>query len=73
MNGQQQPVQLTSVYDPYVYQTLSSVTGKNIVVQTTRGSLQGTLANVLPDHIVVEINQTPFFIRTQEIIWVSPS
>ncbi|PPA69769.1 YuzF family protein [Jeotgalibacillus proteolyticus] len=74
MNGQsQQTVQLTSMYDPYVYQTLSGVVGNNIVVQTIRGSLQGTLTSVLPDHIVIEINKTPFFIRTQQIIWVSPS
>ena len=74
MNGQSpQSVQLTSTYDPYVYQTLSSIVGKKIVVQTVRNALQGTLASVMPDHIVVEINQTPFFVRTQEIIWVSPS
>ncbi|MDG5472761.1 YuzF family protein [Jeotgalibacillus sp. ET6] len=74
MNGQSpQSLQFTTLYDPYVYQTLNTIIGTNIVVQTTRNSLQGKLTTVMPDHIVVEINQTPFFIRTQQIIWVSPS
>ncbi|KIL49595.1 YuzF family protein [Jeotgalibacillus soli] len=74
MNGQpQQAVQLRSAFDPYVYQTLMSVVGKNIVVQTTKNPIQGLLSKVTPDHIVIEINRTPFFIRIQEIVWVSPS
>ncbi|KGX93767.1 hypothetical protein N781_00775 [Pontibacillus halophilus JSM 076056 = DSM 19796] len=62
-----------SLYDPYVYQTLQSVTGSQLVVETTKGTLRGTLTTVMPDHIVVEIDGTPFFIRTQQIVWVSPS
>ncbi|QSS98601.1 YuzF family protein [Pontibacillus sp. ALD_SL1] len=64
---------LQSFYDPYVYQTLQSVTGSEVTVQTTQGSVRGKLTNVLPDHIVVEMNNTPFFIRTQQIVWVFPS
>ena len=74
MNGQsQQAVHLTSMYDPYVYQTLSSIVGSHVVVQTTKNPIQGTLSTVMPDHIVIEINGTPFFVRIQEIVWVSPS
>ncbi|MFC0524438.1 YuzF family protein [Pontibacillus salicampi] len=62
-----------SFYDPYVYKTLTSVIGSSVTVQTTQGSVRGTLTNVLPDHIVVEMNNTPFFIRTQQIVWVFPS
>ncbi|MET0786710.1 MAG: YuzF family protein [Paenisporosarcina sp.] len=74
MNGEaQQSVEYTSAYDPYVYQTLMSIIGQKIVVQLTNNSLViGVLSNVLPDHIVVEKNKTPFFIRSQQIIWVSP-
>ncbi|MYL33907.1 DUF2642 domain-containing protein [Pontibacillus yanchengensis] len=64
---------LQSFYDPYVYQTLQSVMGSEVTVQTTQGSIRGTLTNVLPDHVVVEMNDTPFFIRTQQIVWVFPS
>jgi hypothetical protein len=63
---------LQSFYDPYVYQTLLSIVGKMVTVQTIRGSVRGSLKTVMPDHIVVESNETPFFIRTQQIIWVFP-
>ena len=61
---------LLSFYDPYVYQTLTTIVGKIVTVQTIRGSVRGSLKNVLPDRIVVESNGTPFFIRTEQIIWV---
>jgi hypothetical protein len=75
MDGQpQQSVEYVSSFDPYVYQTLTSIVGKKIVVQLTNNTLvQGELIQVLPDHIVVEKNKTPFFIRNQQIIWVSPA
>ncbi|CAM5184028.1 hypothetical protein UACE39S_05451 [Ureibacillus acetophenoni] len=63
---------LLSFNDPYVYQTLTTIVGKLVTVQTIRGSVRGSLKNVLPDHIVVESNGTPFFICTQQIIWVFP-
>ncbi|HDR8331691.1 TPA: DUF2642 domain-containing protein, partial [Bacillus cereus] len=47
---------LLSFYDPYVYQTLTTIVGKIVTVQTIRGSVRGSLKNVLPDHIVVESN-----------------
>ncbi|MGB5945933.1 DUF2642 domain-containing protein [Paenisporosarcina sp.] len=75
MNGQpQQSVEYVSNYDPYVYQTLTLIIGKEIVVQlSNNGVVKGVLTQVLPDHIVVETNKTPFFVRTQQIIWVSPA
>ncbi|SFA90932.1 MULTISPECIES: YuzF family protein [unclassified Bacillus (in: firmicutes)] len=63
---------LMSFYDPFVYQTLTTIVGKTVTVQTTRGSVHGNLNTVMPDHIVVESGGTPFFIRTQQIIWVFP-
>ena len=51
---------LLSFYDPYVYQILTTIVGKIVTVQTIRGSVRGSLKNVLPDHIVVESNGTPF-------------
>ncbi|MFC7322105.1 YuzF family protein [Halobacillus campisalis] len=62
-----------SLYDPYVVQTLQSVSGSSVTVQTTHGSVRGILTNVMPDHIVVENSGTPFFIRIQQIIWVFPT
>ncbi|MBF0707048.1 YuzF family protein [Alkalihalobacillus hwajinpoensis] len=62
-----------SSVDPYVYQTLISIEGRLITVQTTNGSLQGMLESVMPDHIVLQVNETPFFVRIQQIVWVFPN
>ncbi|GGF33690.1 hypothetical protein GCM10010954_36030 [Halobacillus andaensis] len=62
-----------SLYDPYVVQTLQSVCGHPVTVQTTQGSIRGILRNVMPDHIVIENSGVPFFVRTQQIVWVFPS
>jgi Protein of unknown function (DUF2642) len=56
-----------------VFQTLSGVVGSQVAVQTCRGAVRGRLANVQPDHIVVEVGRNTFFIRTAEIIWVVPN
>ncbi|MDN4072091.1 YuzF family protein [Fictibacillus sp. NRS-1165] len=61
------------VGDPYVYQSLQPAVGKPVVVQTERGSVRGTLKQVVPDHIVVESAGNSFHIRTQAIIWVVPN
>ncbi|ALC92232.1 hypothetical protein AM500_22495 [Bacillus sp. FJAT-18017] len=61
------------VSDPYVFQTLSGIVGSQIAVETVRGSVRGRLANVQPDHIVVEFGGNAFFIRTAQIIWVVPN
>ena len=75
MNSQsEQSVEFVSNFDPYVYQTLTSIVGKRIVVQLSNNSVvKGVLKQVQPDHIVVETNDTPFFVRIQQIIWVSPA
>ncbi|MCV9886175.1 YuzF family protein [Metabacillus halosaccharovorans] len=68
----QQTPSFVSHVDPYVYQTLHGITGAFVVVQTIRGSVSGNLKTVMPDHIVVESGGSPFYIRTQQIIWVIP-
>ncbi|MFD1019872.1 YuzF family protein [Thalassobacillus hwangdonensis] len=70
MNSQN--MSIYSVIDPYVYQTLQSIEGSAVVVQTTQGSLRGLLKTVMPDHVVVEVSGAPFFIRIQQIVWVHP-
>ncbi|MGM7685218.1 YuzF family protein [Cytobacillus sp. Hm23] len=70
MNPQNTPLYF---FDPYVYQALSSIRGTNVVVQTTQGSLRGILQTVMPDHIVIEVSKSPFFVRTQHIVWISPT
>lgn len=69
--NEQQGVEMVSSFDPYVYQTLHGVVGRHIVIQTTKNPLQGRLKQVLPDHVVVEVSGSPFYVRIQEIVWVT--
>ncbi|WP_370512129.1 YuzF family protein [Brevibacillus sp. LEMMJ03] len=64
---------MLSFVDPYLYPTLQSVVGRQVAVQTATGSVRGVLRHVMPDHVVVQVHNTPFFIRTQQIVWVMPS
>ncbi|MDG4656955.1 YuzF family protein [Ectobacillus antri] len=71
-NGYQLKGEVVSSVDPYVVQTLQSVVGKRLVVDTVRGAVRGTLKDVKPDHIVIEEKNTPFFVRIQQIVWIMP-
>lgn len=68
MNSQQTSTMVSS-FDGYFYQTLHNATGRHIVLQTTKNPLQGMLKKTMPDHLVVEVNGTPFYVRIQEIVW----
>lgn len=57
---------------PYLYETLNKMLNHYIAVQTVRGSVRGKLRMVAPDHIVVEMGGCPFYIQTEQIIWVQP-
>ncbi|WP_260681938.1 YuzF family protein [Alkalicoccobacillus porphyridii] len=59
--------------DPYLYSAVSEYLNKLVEVQTTRGGVRGTLLDVQPDHLVIEMGGTPFFVRTQQIIWFFPA
>lgn len=63
--------QMGSVSNPYLYETVRMMVGQSVVVQTVKNVQQGVLTSVLPDHIVVEVCQTPFFIRMEEIVWIT--
>lgn len=61
-----------SLSSPYVYEALNRLLNHQIAVQTVRGSVRGPLRMVAPDHIVVEMGGCPFYVRTEQIIWVQP-
>lgn len=63
--------QMGNVSNPYLYETVRMMVGQSVVVQTVKNVQQGILTSVLPDHIVVEVCQTPFFIRMEEIVWIT--
>jgi len=45
--------------------------GQAVVVQTEKTMQKGILLSILPDHMILEMNRTPFFIRMEEIVWVT--
>lgn len=58
--------------DPYVVETLMSVRGKNVLLETTRGGISGCIADVKPDHVVLDVRGRKFFVRIREIVWIMP-
>ncbi len=60
--------------DPYVVQTLKTVVGKKVVVNTGDGTIRGYLNQVQPDHIVLKEpeGKSTFFVRIQKIVWIMP-
>jgi FKBP-type peptidyl-prolyl cis-trans isomerase 2 len=71
-NDYQVPQMISSV-DPYVVQTLQSVMGADVVIETTRGNVRGTVADVKPDHVVIDSSTSTFFVRIQQIVWIMPT
>ncbi|MTH53824.1 DUF2642 domain-containing protein [Bacillus mangrovi] len=70
---QNQTPQMIAIIDPYVYQTLLTVKGKDLVIQTVRDTIRGKLTDVKPDHIVLKANgDSIFFIRIQQIVSIMP-
>jgi len=75
MMGNIMPIQYTTLTDPYVVETLMKIIGKSVVIETVRGNLQGILADVKPDHVVVKSydKDTLFYVRIQQIVHVMPN
>ncbi len=65
-------VPMQAFYDPYVYETLQSIVGKTVVIETEIGSVHGEIKDVKPDHVVLESHAKLFFVRIKEIIWIMP-
>lgn len=67
------PIENTILAEPYV-EALRLITGRSVIVETVRGNLQGILADVKPDHIVVKSydSDTVFYVRMQQIVHVMP-
>ncbi|WP_160036971.1 DUF2642 domain-containing protein [Paenibacillus sp. An7] len=58
--------------DAYVVETLKSVIGKQVLLETTRGGISGCIADVKPDHVVLDVRGRNFFVRICEIVWIMP-
>lgn len=66
-------VEFVSQFEGYVYQAAKGLKDKMIAIQTTRSTMQGILKGVAPDHLVLDVSGTPFYIRIQQIVWISPT
>lgn len=66
-----QPEMVTPV-EPSWLQRLLSVMGMDLIVETTRNTLHGTLLEVEHDHIVLQVGHEVLFVRCQQIISVMP-
>lgn len=62
---------MVSAPNPYVYQTLQSVIGKHVVIETVRGNVRGKLKDVKPDHLLIE-DTVPYIVCIQQIVWIMP-
>ncbi|MGN7471179.1 YuzF family protein [Brevibacillus sp. SAFN-007a] len=63
---------MSTLIDPFLYQTLLGVVQRDVVIQTTQGNLRGNVVNVLPDHVALRVGGSMFFVRIQQIVWVMP-
>lgn len=66
-------VEFVSHFEGYVYQAAKGLKDKMIAIQTTRSTMQGILKGIAPDHLVLDVSGTPFYIRIQQIVWISPT
>ncbi|NNV07582.1 YuzF family protein [Geobacillus sp. C56-T2] len=70
MNQPYASPQLFALIDPYVYHTLQGVRGQEVVVETVRGSMQGIVRDVKPDHLVIAAHQAVYYVRLAQVVSV---
>ncbi|MBP1176756.1 hypothetical protein JOE49_004008 [Paenibacillus sp. PvR133] len=58
--------------DHCVVEALMSLVGKVVILETTRGRLDGCVVNVKQDHVILEERHRKFFVRIAEIVWIMP-
>lgn len=49
-----------------------SIVGKFVVIETTQGTIEGTIKAVKPDHVVLKGRSKDFNIRIAQIVWIMP-
>ncbi|MGG3281789.1 DUF2642 domain-containing protein [Paenibacillus solani] len=58
--------------DTCVVETLMSHIGKVVILETTRGRIDGCVVDVKQDHVVLDQRHKKFFVRIAEIVWIMP-
>ncbi|TYP74877.1 YuzF family protein [Paenibacillus methanolicus] len=65
------PVTVNPV-DPFVVETLQGCMGQYVVIETTRGRIEGVVQGCKPDHVALRARNNTFFVRIAEIVWIMP-
>ncbi|WP_236343478.1 DUF2642 domain-containing protein [Paenibacillus plantiphilus] len=69
-------VQTVSSIDPYVVAALCRLTGRCVLLETTRGAIEGTIIDVKPDHVLLQLHSPAHSrqacVRIAEIVWTMP-
>ncbi|WP_456277270.1 DUF2642 domain-containing protein [Bacillus sp. AK128] len=60
------------VVEPYVYSAVSTLVGRAVVMETSRGRVSGMIMDVKPDHVLLQERESTFFVRLCEIVWLMP-
>ncbi|OME83120.1 hypothetical protein BK120_15100 [Paenibacillus sp. FSL A5-0031] len=71
---QSNPVQIQTVsaIDPYVVEALMRLTGRCVLLETTRGAIEGSIIDVKPDHVLLQLHSRQACVRIAEIVWTMP-
>jgi Protein of unknown function (DUF2642) len=65
-------VQMVSSIDPYVVEALGRLIGRCVLFETTRGAIEGTIIDVKPDHVLLQLHSRQACVRIAEIVWTMP-
>ncbi|GGD58527.1 DUF2642 domain-containing protein [Paenibacillus nasutitermitis] len=65
-------VHFISSVDPFVVEALCRLVGCCVVLETTRGCIEGTILDVKPDHVLLQLNHRQVCVRIAEIVWIMP-
>lgn len=66
-------VQMNTYPNAYWLEAIQNYLGQMVAVQQEGNRVQqGILAAICPDYIVLDVCQTPFYIRIDKIVWIMP-
>lgn len=65
-------IQMVSAIDPYVVEALMRLTGRCVLLETTRGAIEGSIIDVKPDHVLLQLHSRQACVRIAEIVWTMP-
>ncbi|QKS46587.1 DUF2642 domain-containing protein [Paenibacillus cellulosilyticus] len=65
-------IKTVSSIDPYVVEALQRLIGRCVLLETTRGAIEGTIIDVKPDHVLLQLHTRQACVRIAEIVWTMP-